>query len=85
MKALQKFIDQENSWRGMFHGCEPLVVPTNAAEAEVLFEDLEAKLSPENLHCDGEISLAAARKKSRFFNEVWADLESIVGQREQCV
>lgn len=37
------------------------------SEADILrdLRSIEAALSPENLHCDGEISVSAARAKGR--------------------
>lgn len=34
-------------------------------DANALFDQIDGMLSPENLHCDGEISPAAARAKAR--------------------
>jgi len=34
-------------------------------DADDLFNQIDGMMSPENLHCDGEISVAAARKKAR--------------------
>jgi len=36
---------------------------------------LDGDLSPENLHCDGEISVAEANQKYRFYERVYKDLE----------
>jgi hypothetical protein len=84
MKALEKFIAEENRWRTIFNLTE-LKVPTRAAQCEPLFEMLESKLSPENLHCDGEISHAEAMRKKKVLDAAWKDLESIAGKREAWV
>ena len=34
-------------------------------DADALFNQIDSMMSPENLHCDGEISITAARKKAR--------------------
>jgi hypothetical protein len=34
-------------------------------DANALYDQIDGMMSPENLHCDGEISVAAARKKAR--------------------
>jgi hypothetical protein len=38
-------------------------------------------LSPENLHCDGEISRTAAMKKARALRAEWKEVEKIAGRR----
>ena len=67
-----------NSWDSLFN-IEPIAAPTTVEECEVWFEKLESELSPENLHCDGEISRADAAEKLRHLQAVWADLEQIRG------
>lgn len=42
-----------------------------------LIDRLEGELSPENLHCDGEISNAEAQKKYVFFKRVERELEQV--------
>ena len=39
------------------------------------FMRLAGELSPENLHCDGEISAAQARRKEKLLRQQWRDLE----------
>ena len=43
------------------------------------FVSLAGQLSPENLHCDGEISAAQARKKGRDLMRQWRELEAQAG------
>lgn len=43
-------------------------------------ERLESDLSPENLHCDGEISYEEAMDKKDFYMAVHKELEEITGQ-----
>lgn len=45
------------------------------------FLDLASALSPENLHCDGEISVAEARKRYRVLMGEWRELEAEVGHK----
>jgi hypothetical protein len=45
------------------------------------FQDLLCRLSPENLHCDGEISMAQARRKASALRKQWKDLEKQVGRK----
>ena len=50
-------------------------------EDKMTFLDMSAALSPENLHCDGEISRAAAMRKKREIEKRWKALEGKVGRR----
>jgi len=45
------------------------------------FLDLACRLSPENLHCDGEISNAEANRKYRKLMRQWRALEKEVGHK----
>lgn len=77
--ALQSVIDRENWMNEMFK--RPLIaVPTNLAEAKPLFDSLSNQLSPENLHCDGEISNREAAEKGKVLMAAWEALEEIVGR-----
>lgn len=77
---LQAVIDRENWLNEMFK--RPLIaIPTNMREALPVFESLAGQLSPENLHCDGEISNEEARAKGVKLNAAWSALETIVGHR----
>ena len=45
------------------------------------FVGLECRLSPENLHCDGEISRTQAKKRAAQIRREWRELEKVVGRR----
>jgi len=45
------------------------------------FDELLNQLSPENLHCDGEISNAEADRKYTRLIKKWRALEKIVGRK----
>ena len=64
MANLTTWMNQQNSLRKLF-GEEPLVLPRDKA---LVIETLECALSPENLHCDGEISRAEAQRKYQYLN-----------------
>ena len=82
MVALARFIRDENRWNKLFQ--KPmLTTPTNKEECQPLFQILECRLSPENLHCDGEISMSAARRKYKELMNVWDALENIQGEPRQ--
>jgi len=44
------------------------------------FLNLACALSPENLSCDGEISMAETRRKEGTIRNQWKDLEKKVGR-----
>lgn len=62
MANLTTWMNQQNSLRKLF-GEQPLVLPRDKA---LVIESLECALSPENLHCDGEISRAEAQRKYQY-------------------
>ncbi len=52
---------------------------TEAAKQEFL--SLASRLSPENLHCDGEVSRTEANRRRAAINREWKDLEQRVGRK----
>jgi len=75
MRTLQKFIDDNNRWIAIF-GKPSMNFPLTQADADALARTLDSQLSPENLHCDGEISTAEANRKYRFLATVARELEA---------
>lgn len=53
--------------------------PTLAPDMLAYFMRLVCELSPENLHCDGEISVAAANRKYAKLMREWRAGERVVG------
>ena len=49
-------------------------------EQHIKFLQLASALSPENLHCDGEISRAEAKRKRVRLMKQWCVLEEEVGR-----
>lgn len=45
------------------------------------FSNISSDLSPENLHCDGEISHAAAMRKYRALKAEWKEVEKSLGRK----
>jgi len=74
MRNLQKFIDDNNRWIAFFNTA-PMTFPLSQVQVNDLARTLDSKLSPENLHCDGEISVAEADRKYRFYAQVYRELE----------
>ncbi len=52
---------------------------TNEIKTE--FERLLCRLSPENLHCDGECSAREVRSRLAQIKSEWRDLEKLAGRR----
>ena len=75
MRNLQKFIDDQNTWRALFNTA-PVTFPLTQLHVNDIAQSLDAKLSPENLHCDGEISQAEANRKYNRLVKVYAELEA---------
>lgn len=78
MKNVANYIDYShiNFWRK--NDDKPLmsVETFTANDAQELFDSLENNLSPENLHCDGEISSDEANKKYLFFMATADELQA---------
>ena len=75
MKNLQHYIDNRNSWNSFFPGSTTITFPLTQAVVNDLARSLDGDLSPENLHCDGEISQAQAQKKYNYYGRVIQELD----------
>ena len=62
MKDLKAYIEQNNTW-GSFFNKPQMNFPLTQKDVDSLADRLDCDLSPENLHCDGEISAAQAQRK----------------------
>ena len=74
MKNLQNYIDQKNAWSKFFNS-PAITFPLTQANVDDLARSLDGDLSPENLHCDGEISRAAAQAKYNYYGRVIKELD----------
>lgn len=70
--SLAKYVEQKNRWRAIF-GERELDIK-NAADRQKIADMIDADLSPENLHCDGEISASQARAKYQMLTKAAQDL-----------
>jgi len=75
MRTLQKFIDDNNRWIAIFNK-QGMTFPLTQQDVDDLARTLDSQLSPECLHCDGEISVAEANRKYRFLATVARELEA---------
>jgi hypothetical protein len=62
-KALNEYIDNKNWMRSLFGEAEFDIDNLTQADINELVDSLNSDFSPENLHCDGEISPAQAQRK----------------------
>jgi len=75
MQALNEYVAQKNRWNAIFGGA-PLDL-NNAQDRKAIASSIDADLSPENLHCDGEISQAQAMAKYRKLSTVAKQLQKL--------
>ena len=70
---LVNYVKRMNDWNAIF-GTGPVNFPLDAESAQAIGSKLDGELSPENLHCDGEISNAEAMRKYNFLTLVLDEL-----------
>ena len=75
MKNLAHYIDNRNSWNSFFPNSKTIGFPLSQKTVNDLAESLDGDLSPENLHCDGEISQTEAQNKYNYYGRVIKDLD----------
>ena len=73
--SLEAFVERENQFAGIF-GHAKLKI-SDAQDRQRIAELIDSRLSPENLHCDGEISAAEARRKYEFLAQAARQLQAI--------
>lgn len=76
-KTLEAFVQQENTWAGMFNkNYKPLSL-LNATDRQHIAEIIDCKLSPENLTCDGELSRTEVNRRYKNLTRCAQELLSI--------
>ena len=70
---LVNYVNRMNDWNAIF-GTEAVEFPLDAETAQAIGSKLDGELSPENLHCDGEITHAEAMRKYNFLTAVLDEL-----------
>ena len=76
MKNLTHYIDNRNQWNSFFPSNKTITFPLSQKNVDGLARSLDGDLSPENLHCDGEISQAEAQRKYNYYGRVIKELEA---------
>jgi hypothetical protein len=74
MKALNALIKQENAWANMFNGKFVAYEVATAQGRERVAKMIDAKLSPENLSCDGELPRSQVQARYRALTSAAQDL-----------
>jgi hypothetical protein len=72
MKALNAYITKQNSWNAIFKGVQ-FEIHTADGRKRVA-QNIDAALSPENLSCDGELSISQVRARHRELTNAAKDL-----------
>lgn len=75
MNYLSDFIKDQNRLREIFKEPKLFISTLSQDNIEELARSIDCKLSPENLHCDGEISRSEAQEKYNYLSRVVMDLE----------
>ena len=75
MKNLTAYVEQQNGWNAIF-GKAPMTLPLSQESVTDLAKSIDGALSPENLHCDGEISARQAQAKYNNYMRVLKDLRA---------
>jgi len=70
---LDEYIDRANRWGAIFNQAG-IKFPLQQSDVDTIVSRLNGDLSPENLHCDGEIPASEARRKYQFFKTVAQEL-----------
>ena len=74
MKNLEAYVEQKNRWNAIF-GQTATQFPLSQRDANSIMDSIASELSPENLHCDGEISPQQARAKYNNLTKIQRELE----------
>jgi len=79
--SLQLQIDRINVWRKLKGEKEISIHSLKQVDVDNLASSLDCQMSPENLHCDGEISHSAAMAKAHNIRKAFAELKAYVAKR----
>jgi hypothetical protein len=71
---LQVVIQDMNFFRKFANEPE-IVFPLSQKDINEIASDIDCRLSPENLHCDGEISVSEANRKYQHLTSAFRQLE----------
>jgi hypothetical protein len=72
--TLTNYVNRMNEWAAIVGHPNQVNFPLDAQSAQLIGDKIDGELSPENLHCDGEISNAEAQRKYNFLTLVLDEL-----------
>lgn len=78
MKELESIIARHNALSSLFKSHTIDIESMTQQDIQLIGSQIDSALSPENLHCDGEISRAEAASKYKFLKKAEASLASII-------
>lgn len=76
MTHLKKYINENINFFRVYDHKPAMTLPLSQADVNEIAEDIDCRLSPENLHCDGEISFSQAQSKANSLYRVFAELKA---------
>ena len=80
-ETLNEYIERTNRWGAIFNQ-EGIDFPLKQEDVNKIVDRLNGDLSPENLHCDGEISASEAQARYRFYQTVARELTAYCKNNE---
>jgi hypothetical protein len=75
MRKLNQFIQDQNTWKAIFNSPQ-ITFPLSQADVDDLGKAIDSKLSPENLHQDGERDYKEAIRIGNYLNDVLDELNA---------
>jgi hypothetical protein len=84
LHTLEQYVAQHNSWNKIFDKAHvDIDIDTmSKLQADDLIRKLDSEMSPENLHCDGELTHSQAQDKYDHLMAVWQDLRSVYYKKQ---
>ena len=79
LHTLEQYVAQYNSWNKIFDKSHVDIDINNITQdqAHSLVMKLDGEMSPENLHCDGELTHSQVQTKYDHLMGVWQDLRHL--------
>jgi hypothetical protein len=78
MNSLLRFLEQENTWAKVFSKSSTPKYEIDTAEGrQKVADSIDNQLSPENLTCDGELSVREIRIRYKYLTAAAADLRKL--------
>lgn len=78
MNSLVRFLERENTWAKLYSKSGIPMYEIDTAEGrQKVAESIDSQLSPENLSCDGELSISEIRIRYKYLTAAAADLRKL--------